>query len=211
MTQMTGWKAQVVQFSYSRLSTLNINSEYTIFENSHAKDSGGALLVRYGNVTIQGSVSFVNNYAYVGGAISLLETTLVLNGNALFTNNEAFQGGAVSFLESYIHVSGDWLNIKPFCVSATSFCWNMVTNRESIRSYSLNTWDCYGNRCGSHDSFHTDIAPVNVSTEASILCSNLSSQGRIEFRENSAWAGGGAIKGQYQCWIGIRTRILTRA
>ena len=35
---------------YSRLSTLNINSEYTIFENNHAKDSGGALLVRYGNV-----------------------------------------------------------------------------------------------------------------------------------------------------------------
>ena len=78
----------------------------------HAKDSGGALLslVRYGNVTIQGSVSFVNNYAYMGGVISLLETTLVLNGNALFVN-EAFHGGAVSFLESYLHVSGDCLNM----------------------------------------------------------------------------------------------------
>ena len=172
MTKMTGWKAQVVQFiaDFPHL-TLTANT-LSLRTTMHAKDSGGALLslVRYGNVTIQGSVSFVNNYAYVGGAISLLETTLVLNGNALFTNNEALDGGAVSLLESYLHVSGNWLNIKPFCVSATSFCWNMVTNRESIRSYSHNTWDC--NRCGSHDSFHTEITPVNVSTAASgMLCS----------------------------------------
>ena len=43
-----------------------------------------------------------------------------------------------------------------------------------------------------------NISIAAIGILGGIFYSNLSSTGRVEFRENSAWEGGGAIKGQYR-------------
>ena len=149
---------------YCESSTLYINSEYSKFVNNMAEESGGALVAQHGNITIYGYILFENNHVESedgsGGAISLFEVTLIVIGNVFFINNVASNGGAISIFGSYLHFSEDWLNIKPFCVAATSFCWNMVANRKSMGSYSHNNHIILScNSYCNYDLFH-------VSTEA---------------------------------------------
>ena len=90
---------------------------------------------------------------------------MILSGNVLFINNVASNHGAISIFESYLHFSEDWLNIKPFCVTATSFCWNMVANGKSMGSYCHNnTLSC--NNYSDYDLFHISIEASNGSRTA---------------------------------------------
>ena len=85
---------------YCKSSTLNINSEYSVFAINIAKGSGGAIDASFGNITIKGSVTFMENLSFKGGAISLFHMTLRVSGpgNISFINNKAYFGGALSML-----------------------------------------------------------------------------------------------------------------
>ena len=192
---------------YCESSTLYINSNYSKFVNNFAEDSGGALVAQQGNITIQGFILSENNHAESedGGAISLFGATLILNGNVMFTNNDAANGGAISIFKSYLHFSGDWLNVERFCVTATSFCWNMATNRGSMGSYSHNyysTLSCNNYSNYMFDPFYNNIMASNGSIAANGTLTRISSNefvlsGMVEFHENSAFLSGGAIHSEH--------------
>ena len=186
---------------YCESSTLYINSEYSKFVNNFAEDSGGALVAQQGNITIQSSIVFENNYAEYedGGAISLFGATLILNGNVLFINNDASNGGALSIFKSYLHLSEDWLNIKPFCVAATSFCWNMATSRGLMGSYSHNNILSCNNYSNYpfHNSIMTPTGNKTVNrTLTRISINDFIFTGMVEFRKNLAFGFGGTINSE---------------
>ena len=85
-------------FMNTPVSTHNniIISGYTSFMD--LSSSMSAVTSYRGNITLSGTVSFVNNSAVRGGAITLLSSTLNIDANTIvtFINNSAKQwGGAI--------------------------------------------------------------------------------------------------------------------
>jgi predicted outer membrane repeat protein len=118
-----------------RSSTLNINSEYSIFAYNSAQQDGGAINARDGNITIKGSVTFMANVAYErsGGAIFLYSVSLIVSGDISFINNEAYSGGALSILSGAKFLIVDeerMVNKKSVFNDAVEFCRSVSTNRE---------------------------------------------------------------------------------
>ena len=75
--------------------TIADNAE-VLFQRNQAKTLGGAIACK--QVTIAGSVHFINNKAGTGGAIDSDSVTIA--GSVQFINNSAYQGGAIDSLES---------------------------------------------------------------------------------------------------------------
>ncbi|KZX11155.1 beta strand repeat-containing protein [Methanobrevibacter curvatus] len=74
----------------------------SIFTNNSANDSGGAIYVYYGDLSVSDS-DFTNNFAYYGGAIDSGNISVI---GSIFTNNFASgSGGAISSTNSLVNDS----------------------------------------------------------------------------------------------------------
>ena len=111
---------------YCRSSTLNIDSEFSVFANNFAQKSGGAIEAEDGNIiTIKGSVTFMKNAAKFndnGGAIFLYYVTLRVSGDISFINNEADFGGALSILRAKFLFVGEERMEKRKIYFQCSYC-----------------------------------------------------------------------------------------
>ena len=160
---------------YCRSSTLNINSEYSVFANNFAQKSGGAIEADDGNIiTIKGSVTFMKNAANdKGGAIFLYYVTLRVSGDISFINNEADFGGALSILRAkFLFVDGERMENGKSTFNAAT-----VKVTEVCRNVAMN---------GSIESDYVSIYNSHF---------NESGKGKIVFRGNMAYSEGGGIKG----------------
>ena len=77
----------------SVISVIIADNSQVGFQGNHAKPLGGAIGSRQ-NVTIAGSVQFINNSAYYGGAIDSVGSVTIA-GSVQFINNSADYGGAI--------------------------------------------------------------------------------------------------------------------
>ena len=174
---------------YCKSSTLIIGSDYSIFANNYADNYGGAITaVQQGNITIQGSISFVENDTIDGGAISLSVMTLILNGNISFVNNKVHNlVEHCTYLDHILSKFEEWASIKSVYYAATNFCLNVGTSRES-----------FGNHSHNNNSHFMGIVAINEHIAAN---GTLSNNRMAQFCENSAYKGG-AIEAEYSEIIG---------
>lgn len=81
-------------------STGNLTLNHTVFSNNTVSGDGGALSLKAGTVTVQGSGSFADNSASsksgLGGAIDCFGSANLTIYNGSFSGNSAASGGAVA-------------------------------------------------------------------------------------------------------------------
>jgi predicted outer membrane repeat protein len=166
---------------YCSSSTLRINCEYSVFANNFANNFGGAIHAWDGNITVKGSVTFMENVVdeYDGGALFLFSVTLIVSGDISFINNKAYYGGALSIREAEFLIVGEEriANEKSFLNGATEFCRNVAMNGE--------------------------IAHIEVLDNYNNSNFDVSGKGMAVFRGNMATSDGGGIKCEYNCHITI--------
>ena len=78
-----------------------------VFQGNHAKSSGGAISSNHHNVTIAGSVQFINNSAKQGGAIaSNGNVTIADNAQVVFKGNHAIIFGGAITTGQHVTIAG---------------------------------------------------------------------------------------------------------
>ena len=190
---------------YCSSSTLNINSEYSLFANNFAQDSGGAIHAKdVGNITITGSVTFMKNIAkYGGGALFVASVTLILNGKISFIDNKAGIGGALSISGAKFLIVGEERmanEILSIFNDAAKFCRNVAMNGDAanIEAEHVRVLDtCNGHFNESGITKGVAVFRGNIAfSEGGGMKSDDGSDiiifdGSIHFENNTAVNGGG--------------------
>ena len=89
---------------YSYHSTVCVEGDGRFINNS--ADLGGGI-VNEGNLTLNGDITFVENWAYQGGGINVQNSSLSSSGHISFINNVAnYSGGAISSNNTNVRING---------------------------------------------------------------------------------------------------------
>ena len=194
---------------YCRSSILSINSGYSVFADNFANNFGGAITSWDGNITIEGSVIFMENVAneYEGGALFLVSVTLIVSGNISFIKNKAYSGGALSISRAkfILIVDEERMANEKFIYNDASdldFCRSVAMNGKttSIDAEYVRVLDSYN--CNFNDSgkgmalFYENMAILEgggIKCESD--CDIIIFDGSIHFENNSAMFGGGIYLG----------------
>ena len=188
---------------YCSSSTLNINSDYSIFANNSVQSSGGAIYARGGNITIKGSVTFMKNFAYEykGGAIRLISASLIVSGDISFMNNEANNGGALSIMGAkFLIVSEERMvnEIISTLNDATKFCRNVGLNGSIVEAEYVGAVDSNFNESGKGvvlfrgNVATSDGGGIQMAYDSHLI---LYDGSKICFENNQAINGGGMYLG----------------
>ena len=94
---------------YVVVSDISIEGDASFISNS-AENQGGAMYTSYiVSIMMDGNVTFLGNFARLGGAMTLVEDTSCIHlesASLMFHNNQAVNGGAVYIGSSTIHLTG---------------------------------------------------------------------------------------------------------
>ena len=176
---------------------------YSVFANNFAEEYGGAIHAINGNITIKGSITFIDNEAYEfeGGAMFLLFATLIVFGDISFINNAANSGGALSIIGArFLIVSEErMINEISSLNDATKFCRNVGLNGSIDEAeYILGVLDSNFNESGKGvvlfrgNMATSDGGGIQMAYDSHII---LYDGGTICFENNQAMNGGGIYLG----------------
>jgi predicted outer membrane repeat protein len=185
---------------YCSSSTLDINSEYSIFAKNFVYGYGGAIHARDGKIITKGSITFMKNIAqHNGGAIFLSSVTLIVSGNVSFINNKADFGGALSISRTnFLIVCEEKMANENYIFNdRTRFCRNVAMNGdiEAERTY-VRVLDRYNGKFNESGKgvavFHGNVATtagggIEGDDDSDIIVVD----GNISFENNTAMNGGG--------------------
>ena len=140
---------------------------------------GGGINVGNSSLSIRGHISFKNNLAnHIGGGLMLFNSNVKLEGNSSFINNTAYSDGGGLCAAEYCNVSV--VGVGRFVNNSATFGGGiLIVNRGSL---TLN----------GHNSFAENHAYQNGGG-ISVLNGSLTSRGHISFTNNVANGCGGGL------------------
>ncbi len=172
-----------------RLLSLAGTNDFSCNSVSSYKSAGGAIYVKFGNLTLSGIATFSNNKAYYGGAVYIFGTDTILGGNTThFENNEAEFGGAIFIVTSFIVTTAkslDFVRNKAYQKGGALRISNFATNYEIkiTGNYFNNSASTCGSAVYIETGYNISLIGINISNNSgSGLCSY---KGRISFKGNS--------------------------